>query len=287
MASCVNTLATKVAAGQLCKAFGIKFNTNPQVVQLAKNAGFDSLFIDLEHSTLSIDDVSQLSVAGLLAGITPFVRVPHQCGNGFVQRVLDGGAMGVIFPHIHSSRRYPRISPHHGFGALIPPSPEDAKAAVSISKYPPAGCRSMTGQLPVFSLRPIPQDRVIEESNRSASSVIVMIETKDAIENVDEIASVEGVDVLLVGSNDLSIELGVPGGFQTPVFRSALESVSKACRRHGKTMGLAGLYDNYEIQNWAINTLQVRYMLCAIDSSLIASGATRCIAALPNVEKET
>ncbi|MDE9440040.1 hypothetical protein EWS82_13265, partial [Staphylococcus xylosus] len=89
--------------------------------------------------------------------------------------------------------------------------------------------------------------------NISASSVIVMIETKDAVENVDEIAAVEGVDVLLVGSNDLSIELGVPGGFQTPAFRSALESVSKACRRHGKTMGLAGLYDNYEIQNWAIN----------------------------------
>lgn len=168
----------------------------------------------------------------------------------------------------------------------MPSCVEDAKAAVSISKYPPAGCRSMTGQLPVFSLRPIPQDRVIEESNRSASSVIVMIETKDAVENVDEIAAVEGVDVLLVGSNDLSIELGVPGGFQTPAFRSALESVSKACRRHGKTMGLAGLYDNYEIQNWAINTLHVRYMLCAIDSSLIASGATRCIAALPNVERE-
>lgn len=77
----------------------------------------------------------------------------------------------------------------------------------------------MTGQLPLFSLRPIPQDRVIEESNTSASSVIVMIETKDAVENVDEIAAVEGVDVLLVGSNDLSIELGVPGGFQTPAFR--------------------------------------------------------------------
>ncbi|RKK07586.1 hypothetical protein BFJ66_g17511 [Fusarium oxysporum f. sp. cepae] len=265
MAACVNTLVTKVASGQLCKAFGIKFTTNPQVVQLAKNAEFDSLFIDLEHSTLSIDDVSQLSCVGLLAGITPFVRVPYQCGNGFVQRVLDGGAMGVIFPHIHSS--------------------QDAKAAVSISKYPPAGCRSMTGQLPVFSLKRTPQDRVINESNISASSVILMIETKDAIENIDEIAAVEGVDVLLIGSNDLAIELGVPGGFQTHAFRSALESVSEACRRQGKTMGLAGIYDNYEIQNWAINTLGIRYMLCAIDSSLVASGATKCIAALPNVEK--
>lgn len=76
------------------------------MVQLAKNASFDSLFIDLEHSTLSIDDASKLSCAGLLGGITPFVRVPHQCGNGFVQRVLDGGAMGIIFPHITSAGEF-------------------------------------------------------------------------------------------------------------------------------------------------------------------------------------
>lgn len=76
--------------------------TNPQIVRLAKNAGFDSLFIELEHSTLSLDQASALCSAGLHIGITPFVRVPYQCGDGFVQRVLDGGALGVIFPHIHS-----------------------------------------------------------------------------------------------------------------------------------------------------------------------------------------
>jgi 2-keto-3-deoxy-L-rhamnonate aldolase RhmA len=69
-------------------------------VQIAKAAGFDSLFVDLEHSSLSLNDASALCTAGLLGGITPFVRVPLQCGDGFVQRVLDGGAMGVVFPHI-------------------------------------------------------------------------------------------------------------------------------------------------------------------------------------------
>lgn len=84
------------------QAFGVRLVTNPQVVQLAKNAGFDSLFIDLEHSTLSIDDASKLCCTGIATGVTPFVRVPHQCGNGYVQKVLDGGAMGVIFPHVQS-----------------------------------------------------------------------------------------------------------------------------------------------------------------------------------------
>lgn len=69
---------------------------------IAKSAGYDSLFIDIEHTTLSLKDVSILCQSALGVGITPFVRVPWHCGNGFVQRVLDAGAMGVIFPHIYT-----------------------------------------------------------------------------------------------------------------------------------------------------------------------------------------
>lgn len=98
-----NNLETSVASNKLCKAFGIKVSTNAQVVQLAANAHFDSLFIDLEHAWLSLNEARNLCHVGLLAGITPFVRVPYQCGDGFVQRVLDGGAMGIIFPHIHTA----------------------------------------------------------------------------------------------------------------------------------------------------------------------------------------
>lgn len=98
-----NNLLQAASANMLCKAFGIKISPHTHVVQLAKNAGFDSLFIDLEHAWLSLEQTTALCHVGLLAGISPFVRVPHKCGNGFVQRVLDGGAMGVIFPHIHSA----------------------------------------------------------------------------------------------------------------------------------------------------------------------------------------
>lgn len=73
---------------------------------MAKAAGYDSLLIDLEHTTLSIAEGSALSMAGLASGITPFVRVPYQCGNGFVQRVLDNGAMGVVFPHCDGVGEY-------------------------------------------------------------------------------------------------------------------------------------------------------------------------------------
>lgn len=98
-----NQLFEAVKANRVCKSFGIKISNNGQVVQIARNAGFDCLFIDLEHGWLSLSEAANLCNVGLLAGITPFVRVPYQCGNGFVQRVLDGGAMGVYFPHVESA----------------------------------------------------------------------------------------------------------------------------------------------------------------------------------------
>ncbi|KAM0296076.1 hypothetical protein ACHAPM_010586 [Fusarium culmorum] len=240
MFACPNNLIAKVAAGQLCKALGVRLVTNPQVVQLARNASADSLFIDLEHSTLSLNDASTLCITGLNTGITPFVRVPHQCGNGFIQKVLDGGAMGVIFPHVTNA---------------------------------------------IISLKTFPQTQVISETNALASTVFVMIENAAAVDNVDDIAAVQGVDVVLVGSNDLAIELGIPGEFRHETFRRALTRISEACKKHGKVMGLAGIYDQPDIHDWAIHTLGVRFLLCQQDSGLIAGGAAKCMAAVEAVER--
>ncbi|KAF5981962.1 2,4-dihydroxyhept-2-ene-1,7-dioic acid aldolase [Fusarium bulbicola] len=264
MLACRNSLKTTIANGQLCKALGIRLVTNAQVVQLAKNANFDSVFIDLEHSALSLDDAGKLCGPGLALGITPFVRVPHQGGNGFVQNVLDAGAMGTIFPHVQTA--------------------DEAKAAVAISKYPPQGCRSISGQLPVISLKPYPQADVIRQTNEHASTVFVMIENETAVENVEEITAVEGVDVVLVGSNDLAIELGAPSEFRSDTFRQALTTVSKACRKYGKVMGLAGIYDTPDLQDWAIHTLGMRFMLCQQDSGLILGAAMKCLDAIEAVE---
>ncbi|KGO42817.1 Pyruvate/Phosphoenolpyruvate kinase [Penicillium expansum] len=201
--------------GLSIKALGIRLVTNPAVVQLAKNGGFDALFVDLEHSTLSVNDASQICTAALQIDITPFVRVPYQCGNGFVQRVLDSGAMGVVFPHIHNKG-----------------------------------------------------------------------EPLDSIENVDDIAAVDGVDVLLIGSNDLAIELGVPGQFESTEFRNALEKVSQSCHKHRKIFGLAGIYDAPEIQDWALNTLGARFILAQQDSGLIAGAGKKCADVLSRIYKQ-
>ncbi|KUI72145.1 2-keto-3-deoxy-L-rhamnonate aldolase [Cytospora mali] len=228
-------LITNATSGGLCKALGIRLVTNPLVVQLAKNAGFDTLFIDLEHSTLSLSEASAISCAGLLSGLTPFVLVPYQCGMGLVQQVLDGGAMGVILPHIHSASY--------------------ARAAVDMCKFPPRGRRSMWGQQPALGLQVRPLHNLVE-----------------------------GLDVLLVGCLDLPTDMGAPGAFETRVSREALEVVSAACQRHGRLMGLAGLYNNRELQDWAINTIKAHFMLCQQYSNVLAAGAMECAAAVAGVD---
>jgi len=142
----------------------------------------------------------------------------------------------------------------------------------------------MTGQLPVFSLATQSPETIVEESNATASTVLLMIETADSIQNIEEIAQVPGVDVLLIGSNDLSIELGVPGKFESSEFRSALEKVSQAARRNGKVFGLAGIYDRPDIHDWAINRLGARFILGQQDSGVLAKGAKSCAVALEAVQ---
>jgi 2-keto-3-deoxy-L-rhamnonate aldolase RhmA len=96
-----NNSISLAAEGKICTAFGIKIIPGGEIVHIAKFAGCDSLFIDLEHTTLTIRDADQLCIAAVSVGITPFVRVPHQYGTGFMQMVVDAGAMCIIVPHIH------------------------------------------------------------------------------------------------------------------------------------------------------------------------------------------
>ena len=111
-----------------------------------------------------------------------------------------------------------------------------------------------------------------------------MIESEEAVQSIQQIAAVKGIDVLLVGSADLSIDLGVPGQFDSDVYRSAIELVSQACRKYGPTFGVAGVYDKTDLQSWMINTLGARFMLIQQDATAIASGATRSVAAVPRVQ---
>ena len=109
----------------------------------------------------------------------------------------------------------------------------------------------------------------VEECNAFGSTVIVQIETTEGLENVEGIAGVEGVDVLLVGTNDLALEMGMVGEFDRGEFSGALERVGRACKREGKVFGIAGIYARPDILEWVVGELGVRYVLGAVDSGLL------------------
>ncbi|QKX61854.1 uncharacterized protein TRUGW13939_09010 [Talaromyces rugulosus] len=226
-----NNLLRNVAQDQICLAVGIKVVNSNEIVQLARAAGYDSVFIDLEHSILSQKNASRLCSSSLLSGITPFVRVPHQCGNGYVQRVLDGGAMGIVFPHINTV--------------------EEAKSAVSATKFPPKGKRSLTAALPQFDFQRIAAKDLMQQLNSAGSTVFIMVETVECLENIDAIAAVDGVDVLLLGANDLSLELGILGEWEHAKLQNALETIAAAAQR-------------------AVRNLGARYILGHLDIGLLA-----------------
>lgn len=237
------------------------------MIHFAKNAGFDVLWVKMEHSTFSITEASNLASAGMMVGLTPIVRVPYQCGMGYVQQVLDSGAMAVVFPHIISAA--------------------EAQAAVKMCKFPPLGKRSLWLQQASVGLQAMPMQKMAEEINAQASAVGVMIEATESIINVDAIAAVDGVDLLIVGCIDLSADMGIPGMIDAPKFRAALEAVSAACRRHKKVFGLAGNYTDLNFQDWVINTLGVRLFLSQVDSNLISVGAKESVARMVSVKDST
>ena len=111
---------------------------------------------------------------------------------------------------------------------------------VTAAKFPPLGERSAGGQLPHLEFRTFPAAQVDPALN-DATTVMVMMETLEALEHVEEIAAVEGMDMMMIGTSDLTAEMGIPGQFDDPRVRAAYERTIAACRKHGKHVGIGGL----------------------------------------------
>jgi len=215
-----NPVRRRIEAGGVALGVGVRVVRGVEIAKLMKVAGFDWLFIDLEHGQMSIDAACQISVAALDAGIAPLVRVPMgQTTMG--TRCLDGGALGIVMPHVDT--------------------PEEARAIADAYRYPPVGHRSIVGGLPQVAYASLPIGEAAATIN-AATLVAVMIETPKAVANADAIAAVPGIDMLLMGCSDLTLEMGIPGQFEDPRLVAAIETVVAACRRHGRIPAIGGIY---------------------------------------------
>lgn len=162
---------------------------------------------------------------------------------------------------------------------------EDARRAIRVSKYPPVGSRSITGALPYFRQRAVSQKDVIEQTNASGSTVFIMIETRDALANVDELAAEPGCDVLLVGAQDLSTELGTNGIWDHPEFLGALEKVGAASTKHGKIFGIGGLYHRPDILDIVVNKYGAKWVLGQNDHGLLLNATRENATLIRSIQK--
>ncbi|TIQ18333.1 MAG: aldolase [Mesorhizobium sp.] len=238
-------------SGGVAVGMVVRLMRGVEIAAIAKSAGFDCLYIDLEHCSFSLETVSQISLTATALGVTPLVRVPgiHKTEIG---RVLETGAQGVIVPHVENRA--------------------EAEEIVDASRFPPRGSRSLLATNAHTLFRGGPAAEVMEKMEE-ATLVVGMIESATAVENSDDIASVDGMDMLLVGTNDLCNSFGVPGELDHPRVREAYLHVAAVCRARGRHLGVGGLNSRPELAKEMIR-LGGRYVSAGSDTGFLMSAAT-------------
>ncbi len=249
-----NTLLSALKSGKTVLGVALRQARTVDISRMMKTCGYDFLFIDTEHTPIPYDTVSQICQAALGLGISPLVRVPNLDRTTAVY-ALDSGAQGLIFPHVENA--------------------EEARQIVDMCRYPPRDNRSVAYALPNAGFASMDPRELMDSVNRE-TILGVMLETPEAIERADEIAAVPGVDMLHVGTQDLSAELGEPGNVGTAAIGEAFIKVAAACERHVKILGSGGCYQPDLIQKYA--KLGVRLFVIGSDIGFMM-GAARSQAA--------
>jgi 2-keto-3-deoxy-L-rhamnonate aldolase RhmA len=229
-----------------------KFFVSNEVAMMVKMAGIDGMFIDMEHSVLTIRDVSQLILACNYVGVSPIVRIPSK-SHWHLSRILDAGAAAVVIPHCETVQHI--------------------KDIVRDSKYAPLGIRGCAGNQPILNFQAVPTLVQNDLLNRE-TMVIPMIETPGAVELADEFFAVDGVDGILVGSNDLCTDLGIPGQYDNPLYIEAVEKIIAAGVKAGKPIGIGGIGGRLDLLERFFQ-LGATWSLSGGDGSILQAGMNK------------
>ncbi|MEW5713454.1 aldolase/citrate lyase family protein [Pseudomonas sp. SB113] len=230
----------KLARGESVYSMTARLVTTFDIASIAYTAGFDSLHIDMEHSSFSLEAAGQLCMACIGLGVTPFVRVPSPDPH-FIARMLDSGALGIVVPRVQSAR--------------------DASAVVRAVRHAQFHYRS-------------PPATDARQPLDEATMIIAMIESLEGLDAVEEIAEVDGVDILLVEGNELSSALGVSEEMDHDLVRNAYRRVLHACLANSKVLGIGGLGSRPDLIKELL-ALGARYVSTGNDSSFLLDAAVR------------
>ena len=209
-------LRKRVLAGECVYGTMIRQARDPGAPSIFAAAGYDFVFIDMEHGNYNMETVADLIRGAKSAGMATIIRVPR-LETFFISRVLDAGAEGIMVPMTSTK--------------------EQAEEIVRYSKYTPLGQRGFGNQTGQTDYRPLKTLDFMKEANEH-TLIVAQIESREAIENVDSILSVEGIDVGLIGPNDLSISLGIPDQMGSEILTKAIDKVVEMAKKKGKATGI-------------------------------------------------
>jgi staphyloferrin B biosynthesis citrate synthase len=251
-----NPAKARMQAGQVALGMNVRLGRTGDIARIAKTSGHDFIFIDLQHALFSLETVGHIAQTALGCGIAPLARV-RSVDDPDTALLLDNGVTGIVFPDVAT--------------------PEQARRGVAAAKFPPIGRRSVAGAYPHFDHRSVPVAESVVALNEG-TLVVCMIETPEGVRNAAEIAAVDGVDVVHVGTNDLLTNMGKPGKFGDPEVMAACERVMAACKAHGKFSGIGG-DRNLERQVGYIRN-GARFMTTNSDIAFLTAEASRVTGAL-------
>jgi 2-keto-3-deoxy-L-rhamnonate aldolase RhmA len=244
------TAVERLSQGVMVAALGIRMSRSADIARIARSSGHQAIWVDLEHSCMSIDTAAMICAAALDLGLAPFARVPER-EYGVIGRLLDGGAMGIIAPRVETV--------------------DEAQNIVAACRFPPFGHRSAIATLPHLDFTKLPADEFNAVMNR-ATVVKILIESPRGVENIESIAALPGVDLLGIGTNDLTAEMGVAGQFRHPDVRKAHDHAIASCRRAGKPLAIGGIPDlAYTAE--LIRCGAAPFVFTGIDTDLLLSAA--------------
>ncbi len=217
-----NRMKDKLRAGE--PVYGVSVMIpSPQIVEMVGAAGFDWVLLDCEHGTLTLESVELMAMAAEACGITAVAR-PVSRSPEHILQVLDRGVMGVQVPHVNTA--------------------DDARAVIAAVKFHPLGRRSVAAgtRAAVYDAHGTLADYV--SAANDATLIAVQLEDREAIDNIDSLLKVDGVDVFFVGPSDLSQSMGYPGNPKAPPVAQAIDASFRKMLAAGRTPGTPATAEN-------------------------------------------
>ncbi|HEY1818682.1 MAG TPA: aldolase/citrate lyase family protein [Trebonia sp.] len=217
----MNAFLDRLRGGEQLLMLAIRSSRTADMVRVARSTGHHAVMIDLEHSSMPLDVAASLAATAGDLGLFPFVRVPER-EYGAIGRLLDCGAQGIIAPRVETAAQ--------------------AATVARACRFAPRGQRSQLATVPLLGMRPTPAAE-LNPALDDATVLQILVETPAGVACADQIAAVDGVDMLAFGANDFTAEIGAPGQYGDPRVSAAIAALAGACRRSGKLLMVGGIGD--------------------------------------------